>query len=145
MPKKITAIFLSILLMCIFISPGSALANQEYVVTPEDHDIKPMWDYILTFSNAFDITDQGKAIADCTITSFDADELSVEINLEQFKDGVWRTIKTWSNREPAPHCGVGGSWYVMSGYYYRIYSIGKAYKNGVVVEQTSYVSPSKKY
>lgn len=148
MPKKFVALFLSILLLCIFVSPNPAVAEEEpieYIAEPKDYEIRPMWDYIMTFSNAFDISKWGKATADCTISSFNADELSVEIRLQQYKDNTWITIKTWTNREPAPYCGVGGQWYVMSGYYYRIYTIGKAYKNGVVVEKTTYVSPSKKY
>ena len=145
MSKKIMALFLSILLVCIFISPNPAVANQEHEVALEEHDIGPMWNYINIFANYFTINDWGKAIVDCSISSFNADELSVEVHLEQFKDGKWTSIKTWSNRGPIPECGLGGNWYVMSGYYYRIYSIGKAYKNGVVVEQTSYVSDSKKY
>ena len=69
----------------------------------------------------------------------------MEIRLQQYKNNEWVTIKTWSERDVAPFCGTGGYWYVAKGYYYRTVSVGKAYVNGVVVEQSTIVSQTEKY
>ena len=142
--KKRIALFLSILFIFAFISPYSTIAGQDSDPVEEDH-LRPMWKYIMTHSSTFDIERWGKAGTSSTITSFDADELSVEIRLQQYKNNQWVTIKTWSDRDVAPYCGTGGYWYVAKGYYYRTVAIGKAYVNGVVVEQSPIVSQTEQY
>ena len=144
--RKKAIILLAIFVICFTINPTFALANQGNVKTVESDLIQPMWNYIFSYRNAFDISKSGRADVTVILNSFTADSIRVEASIQQFKDGRWVTIKTWSNTvKDNITCGLAKSWYVMSGYYYRMVSTGMVYKNGKIVEQTSYTSPIRLY
>ena len=144
--RKKTILLLIIFIICLTINPTSILASQENQQTTEQDLIQPMWNYIITYTNSFDISKFGRADVGVVLTSYTADSMRVEASIQQFKDGRWTTIKTWSNTTYGEVvCGLGKSWYVMSGYYYRMVSTGTVYKNGRIVEQTSYISPTRLY
>lgn len=146
MIRKKSIILLIILAICFIVNPTFIVASQGNQQTMESDLIQPMWTYITTYRNTFVISEYGRADVAVVLNSFTADSITVEASLQQFKDGKWITLKTWSNTvHNNITCGLGKSWYVASGYYYRMVSTGKVYKNGKMVEQTSYISPLRYY
>lgn len=110
-----------------------------------DRLIQPYFSNISIFQNVFDLSSGGKASISSYLTARDVDQVTVEANLQQNKNGVWTTIKTWSNTSAGTNSGTSGTYYVLRGYGYRLMSVGKVYKNGILVEQTTYVSETKNY
>jgi len=144
--KKSFVVFLSILLMCVFFSSTTAVvAGQGAEASSEDHVVTPMWNYINSYRNTFYISGGGRATVEVILDSFEADEIRLEAKLQQYKNGSWTTIKTWTSTSDWLTCSIGEYWYVASGYSYRLVSTGKVYKNGVMVEQTTYTSDSEYY
>ena len=140
--KKRTAIFFVLCLM-LFISalPSQALQwdnGTRGVITP-------MFTYISLFETSFDITSSGRADVAVLIYAPSAHDTGVRADLQQYKNGSWTTIKTWSAAEEGSSCGLGKSWYVASGYSYRVVSYGYVYINNVIVESTSITTKSHSY
>ncbi len=100
---------------------------------------------ITLFENAFDISSDGQASVDSYLVARNVDSVKVTAKLQQYKDGKWKTIKSWSETRDGTRCGAGGKWYVASGNKYRMISYGYAYVDGDMVENTSYVSKTKVY
>ncbi len=143
--KKIIML-LVISVICFTINPTFILASQGNQQTMESNLIQPMWTYIDSYRNTFVISDFGRADVTVVLHSFTADSIRVEASIQQLKNGDWITIKTWSNTvHDKITCGLGKSWYVAKGYLYRMVSTGIVYKNGKIVEQTTYVSPLRYY
>lgn len=107
--------------------------------------IQPNWTYIETYLNYFDISSTGKATVEVILEAHNTDELKIQANLQQYKNGRWTTIKNWSKTSEDIYCVMEEAWYVVSGYSYRLVSTGTAYKNGVKVEQTTYTSEEHEY
>ncbi len=107
--------------------------------------IQPNWTYIETYLNYFDISSTGKATVEVILEAHNTDELKIQANLQQYKNGRWTTIKNWSKTSEDIYCAMEEAWYVVSGYSYRLVSTGTAYKNGVKVEQTTYTSEEHEY
>lgn len=126
MKKKITRIIVAISILFISISPSYAKS----AIEAEGATIQPLWTEISQFNNSFNITSSGRADIDSTMYAFYVDLIEVNAQLQQFKNGSWTTIKTWTGTSDDIYCSVTGSWYVLKGYYYRLVSTGTVYENG---------------
>ena len=73
------------------------------------------------------------------------DQVKVVANLQQYDKGNWRTIKSWSVKNNEDSEGIGKSYYVTSGYLYRLKSYGYAYINDRLVEMDRMTSKSLWY
>jgi len=60
--------------------------------------------------------------------------------LQKYQNGSWVTVKHWSATESGSFCGIGETWYVMSGYQYRMLTYGYVYYNGNSLENTKFTS-----
>lgn len=107
--------------------------------------IRPMFTNISVFLNDFDITSNGKAILTSSVNARNVDECRVSMYLQRYQNGSWTTIKHWSATESGKLCGLGKTWYVTSGYQYRMISYAYVYQDGKFVESTSYTSRSIVY
>lgn len=107
--------------------------------------IRPNFTYIWIFQTGFDISSTGKASVNVYLTAQNVDSVKVEASLQQYKNGAWTTIKSWSNTETGTNAGLAGTYYVAKGYSYRVVSCGSVFKSGNLVEITSYTSNSKTY
>ncbi len=103
------------------------------------------WTEISQFNNGLTISSNGKADIESCLYSFSVDELKVEVELQQYKDGVWINIKEWLQTSTDISCMVFESWYVQKGFYYRLVSTGTVYKEDIQVEQTVYIGQDKWY
>ncbi len=141
MKKRISVLIVFCLLLSISVLPTQALQR--------DNDpqfvIRPMFTYIDTFQTTLDITSSGRADVDVYLYAAGAEQTQVRANLQQYQYGRWTTIKTWSNDEQGSSCGLGESWYVTSGYTYRVVSQGYVYDDGVIVESTSLTTQNRSY
>jgi len=139
--SKVFLLFLSV--MFIFtILPINASTDIE---TTETVIIHPKFTNITVFYNDFYITDQGKAVLTSSIDARNVDECKISMYLQKYQDGSWVTVKHWSATESGMFCGLGETWYVMSGYQYRMVSYSYVYQKGNLLESTSYTSKSKLY
>jgi len=140
MLKKSLSILISVLIIITFYFSSFANVKNRDGGYLGENMIQPFWQEITEFRNNFNISSTGKATVTVILYAYDVDSIEVEANLQQYKNGSWVTIKSWSNSSNDYYCGIGESWYVMSGYNYRLYSIGTVYENEVPVEQTTYTS-----
>lgn len=125
--------------------PVQAQSNLQLNDAHEQLVIQPYFTYIAIFQTGFNISSTGKATVDVYLTAHDVTSVTVEAYLQQYKNGSWTTIKSWSNTESGTDAGVAGEYYVAHGYQYRFVSRGYVYKSGSLVESTSYTSDSITY
>lgn len=125
--------------------PSYAVAPKMNFIGEDKNIVTPMFTNIAIFQNAFDISVDGRAEVMSYLSARNVTEVMVEAQLQQNKNGVWTTVKTWSSTSKGTNAGLEGSYYVLKGYKYRLVSKGKVYKNGSLVEETSSVGASKTY
>ena len=96
--------------------------------------------YIAEFGNTFYIQSNGLAVLDSTLETYSSNTLEVEVNLQRYSGGSWQSIKSWSGTSRSTYCSVCNTWYVQSGYQYRMVSYGYVSVSGNLVESTVYTS-----
>lgn len=107
--------------------------------------VTPFFTNITLFQNVFDISTDGKASISVYLTARNVDSVKVDASLQQFKNGDWLTIKSWTNTSAGTYAGVSGTYYVAKGYQYRLVTSGYVYKSGSLIEQTDFYSIIKTY
>lgn len=110
-----------------------------------DDIIKIRFAYIDMFKNSFDIAESGKSSFSTVLWSRNVDEVHLTCYLQQYNNGTWDTIKSYSNETNGTEGILSSSWYVVSGYSYRYKSYAYLYKDGSFVESTSFTSSSIYY
>jgi len=95
---------------------------------------------IYSFGNKFEIFDSGKSTFTSTLTARNVDEVSISCDLQQYSNGKWKTIKSWSGEYAGTGYVFSKSWYVASGYSYRLKSYAYVYKDGSMIESDNYTS-----
>jgi hypothetical protein len=101
--------------------------------------------HINVFISGFDITDNGKAEVSAYLDARNASSVKVKAYLQKYEDGRWKTIKSWSEEANDSSVGLGKSYYVASGYTYRMKYYGYVYDDSGLVEKTSNVSKEITY
>ena len=107
--------------------------------------IQSKFTYIISFSNDFDITAGGQAQIASSIVASNVNQVGISARLQQYQSGSWHTIKSWFETKNGTSCTLDESWYVTSGYQYRLYSTGFAYQSNQIVESGSYTSSAIYY
>lgn len=120
-------------------------AKQPKDINKDDEIIHVEFTYITMFKNDFEISDSGKSSVATTLRSYNVDEVHITGYLQQYTNGEWKTIKTWSSEASGNSDEFSGSWYVASGYSYRYKSYAYLYKDGSLVESTSDTSSAVYY
>ncbi|MEA5023270.1 hypothetical protein SDC9_11161 [bioreactor metagenome] len=143
--RGITAVLLAVLLVSSI--PSAILADERTSWTQAANGgiIQPYWTYLQKYQNDFYIEPNGIALVEVIASARNGDEIRIEADLQQYRNGNWTSVKNWSKTFAGASCGLSETWYVMSGYSYHMASSVKVYKNGVMVEQSSYVSPTYSY
>jgi hypothetical protein len=143
MRKKAVVLVLSFLIICL--TPMQIFALNEGQQGSQQVN-KPMWTYITEFSNAFDISGTGLFQFETSLSARSSiTKVEVNASIQQYINGNWQTIKSWTGTANSNSIDLLKEWYVMSGYYYRLVSTGAVYQNGVLMEQASYTGPSYWY
>ena len=107
--------------------------------------VTPFFTNITLFQNVFDISTDGKTSISVYLTARNVDSVKVDASLQQFKNGNWLTIKSWTNTSAGTYAGVSGTYYVAKGYKYRLKSSGYVYKSSSQIERTDFYSDIKIY
>jgi len=76
-----------------------------------------------------------------------ADKVSFSVNLQQYKNGTWVTIKTWSQTKTVQGSDVAFVEYykITKKYKYRYTGTVETYKSGAVLDTLSITSKAKTY
>ena len=146
MDKFILKLCTSMLALFILIAiPTYANSNDLKNEYSEQIIVQPYFTNISIFQNLFDISSDGKVSVTVYLTAQNVDSVKVDANLQQFKNGFWTTIKSWSNTSVGTNAGLSGTYYVAKGYNYRLVSNGTVYKSISIIETTTFTSTSKSY
>ena len=133
------------MIMCILIIPTYANKTENLIDVEEPIIIQPRFTNINVFSNYFDISSNGKASVTVYLNARNVDKVKVVAYLQQYKNGSWSTIKSWSETRDGTSSGIGKNYYVVSGYSYRLKSYGYVYVKDNLVETDSYLGGSEWY
>ena len=142
MRKKIITMIAVIMVANLFAIP--ALADTG-VLKVDEAVISPMYTYISNAEALISINSSGKATVETYVTgNSEVTSIKAAINLQQYKDGNWTTIKTWNESSSSRILDFSSTYYISSGYKYRVKSTVTAY-SGDKSESTTLTSSSQSY
>ena len=141
MNKKIIIFLLVMLMTGIFTMPSVASSSE----VNDDIGVSPMFTYIIDAETQIFINSSGKATVETYLTGNNqVTSTKAIINLQQYKNGRWTTIKTWNESSSTRILNFSSTYYVNSGYSYRVQSTVTAY-SGTNSESTTLTSSSQSY
>lgn len=142
MRKRVFLLVLVIMLLCT--APVQVFALETN--SENGLEMGPLWVNITSFVNASDITGSGIFEFETRLYArSNIDKVVIDASIQQYNNGSWQTIKSWTSTSYSSSGSMYQNWAVMSGYYYRLVSTGLVYQNNVLMEQTSYTGPSYWY
>ncbi len=142
MIKKASVLLIAVSILCMAPMQINAQETEQKI----NSAIGPMWVSITDFQNTFDISASGAALVNLRLNArSDINKVVINASIQQYVNGRWTTIKSWTSTSYNNSGYLDQTWYVTSGYYYRMVSTGAVYQNDKLVEQTSYTSPSYWY
>ena len=140
--KKKIIIFVLVMLMTGIFTMTSVASSTE---VNGDIEISPMFTYIINAEAQIFINSSGKATVETYLTGNNkVTSTKAIINLQQYKNGRWTTIKTWDQSSNTRILNFSSTYYVNSGYSYRVQSTVTAY-SGTNSESTTLTSSSQSY
>lgn len=142
--KKLIKIISTVLMVCVLGIPVHAEADVIMKVK-EQMIVQPFFTNINLFQNGFTISSDGNASVRTYLTASNVTSVKVEASLQQYKNGSWTTIKSWTKTSNGTNSELAGNYYVTKGYSYRVVSKGYVYKGTTLVETTTNTSDTKTY
>jgi len=116
--KKGVALFLLVVL--------SILINSN--VFAQDSSL--YWTAMIQPTQSFDIVG-GKAYVDGeTLADTNATSVYISASLQQYRNGSWVVVMSWSNSQNGSYVNLSKTWYVTSGYTYRLVTCHTTYFSG---------------
>ena len=100
---------------------------------------------ITKYDNVFYISKNGEATLTSVILARNVDEIKINLYLQRYSDGAWRTVKSWLQKGSGTSIAMEEEHYVTSGYAYRMVSYAYVYEGGMLSETTSYTSELEFY
>ncbi len=79
------------------------------------------------------------------LSARDVDRCKISMYLQKYQNGSWINVKHWSNTENDTYCDLGKTWYVVSGFQYRMKTYGYVYRNGSLVDYATFTSSGEIY
>lgn len=126
MRKRLLCVLLSLVLLCTL--PLPVLAVDDITIEPGDAEIGIMLTYISAYGYDLNINSSGLASCSANMTAYPGtDSVSISMYLQKY-DGGWSTVKHWSKSAETNYAFLSGSYYVMSGYTYRVLVYFYAYE-----------------
>lgn len=126
--KKIISIILAVLTVCVLATPALAAAKDP---------VDPQYQHITSLYATINIDSTGLATCSGAIRAREVTPVEIVVQLQQYKDGIWRTLQTWTN-SGSFYASEVGYYYVMKGYTYRTKVTGFIYDaNGMIIESAS--------
>ena len=129
MKKSRLSLALSLILILSSLAP-TAYASEELT-------IQSRYSRITSFTVAFSISSSGLSSDYSSIKLTNStDTVNLIIELQQKSGSTWSTIKTWETSGSGT-VSLDKSWYVSSGYSYRIYVTAKVYNSSDTLSETA--------
>lgn len=137
--------FITLLLVMILVSSFSMSVLANITELNDEVVISPMFTYISMAEAEIFINSSGKATVETYLTgNSKVTSTKATIKLQQYRGGSWTTIKTWDESRNSRILNFSSTYYVSSGYEYRVQSIVTAY-SGTQSESTTLTSSSQGY
>lgn len=139
-----------LLMLCLCLMSSSSMKvfadqiNKEQTLGRESI-IRPYMDYIARASCFLYIDSSGKATTDCSVYGYQGTttKVSITANLQQYKDGRWITIRTFTESANSHRVSMYETTAISKGYTYRVTAQVKAYSGSSVEERNLTSSGSK--
>ena len=131
MIKKSICVLLTMVLLCAF--PVAGLASDiEEPNEAADGDIGLLMTYISTYDYNLSINSSGLASLGASVSAYPgADKVKISMYLQRY-DGGWSTVQNWSKEAASTYVSLVKSYYVTSGYNYRMLVYFYAYEGSQV-------------
>lgn len=143
MLKKVILSTLAIMVALSLLMPVTALAastsNQSETI------VKPCWTYISNVNNSLGINSSGQASMLSSINAYSGTSVSMINYLQRYQNGSWTNVQGWSSSTQGTYGSWSNSYYVSSGYSYRLLTYFYVYNGSTLLESTSLTSPTKNY
>ncbi len=126
-------LLLVILAISTFFSFSSAFASQN-----NGGMMQPMWTNISTVGGGVSISSSGVASLSARMVAYDpVNNTKITTSLQQYKNGSWTTLSSWSQTSYSRNCSWASSKSVTKGYTYRLVCNYYAYNGSTLLESTS--------
>jgi hypothetical protein len=142
MKRRLIVLTLCLVLVISLWTPLNTFAS-----TSEAGSVQPYFTYISSVKNAFDISSSGNASMSSSIVTYNGTVDQVRMNnyLQRYNNGLWTTVNNWSQTTQGTSAAWSQSYYVSSGYSYRLRTYFYAYDGSTIIESTSATSSSIYY
>lgn len=132
--KKLLPVILGLAILFTGYTPGYVNANQISIVESPSNVIRPMMTYIATASCFLYIDSDGNATVDAYVYGYPdtVTKTTITSYLQQYKNGSWVTIKSWSTSADFNFVSLYESAPITKGYKYRAKATVKAYSGSSV-------------
>lgn len=107
--------------------------------------IQPYFTNIYSFYSYFDIDGNGKGMIDATLDGHGGDNGRIIAKLQRYRNGSWKTIKTYENTSTTSDCSLSKIHYVTKGYTYRVLFYGYIYNESLLLDYTNQTSSIRIY
>lgn len=106
-------------------------------------DIAPCYTGTASISSNLSISSAGKATCTGAIRLYASYTANMTVKLQRYTNGYWSTVQSWSGDGVST---ISKSYYVTSGYYYRVVTAASVYdSSGNYVEGPTMLSTTKYY
>ncbi|HBW13057.1 MAG TPA: hypothetical protein DEF30_04425 [Proteiniclasticum sp.] len=141
--RRLSKYFVCMLLIVSFFYTPITASGVDTISNTENL-ISVQYVYFNTYRNWFEITSEG--VAECTthVTAFNIDSIHVYGSIQQYKNGQWISILSWSHKNDSIENLFTRSIAVSKGSY-RYKTTTYLYKNGVLIETDSKTTPQVIY
>lgn len=131
MIKKAIYMFLTMVFLCTF--PVAGLASDiEKPSESADGDIGILMTYISTYDYNLSINSSGLASLGASMSAYPGtDKVKISMYLQRYNNG-WSTVQHWSKEAAGTYVSLVKSYYVTSGYNYRMLVYFYAYEGSAV-------------
>ncbi len=120
------------------VTGASSVYAKDVVNTNENNIIVPYMDYINDATVGLKITSDGEAQVRSSIVGYSSsvDKVKIEATLQQYKNGRWIDLKTWSKSYNSHKGNLGEIYQASRGYSYRVVTKFTAYSGSKTETQT---------
>lgn len=127
------------------LSGVSSIYANNVVNTNDSKIVVPYMDYINDATVGLKITSGGEAQVTSSIVGYSSlvDKVKIEATLQQYKNGSWTDLKTWTKFYSSYKGNLGETYQVSKGYSYRVVTKFTAYSGSKSETQTVTGSETK--
>ncbi|WP_353094131.1 hypothetical protein [Tissierella praeacuta] len=119
--KRLVGIFVCSIVLAGSIGQAYAVSNDNTDLL-QDRVISPQMTYISDAGSYITITSAGQAMVECYVlgNSSTVTKVNIKAELQQFTNGKWTTIETWTTSSNSYKVTLAKSRQVSKGYSYRV-------------------------